>query len=252
MKLNLDLIESSIQSFLENIHIIPIENQNEVIAHQLVEAMQDALVINSNDTVTAPAVFIIAMNPSTFSVWQSQLATLDTLASFLVEAASKSGINFASQPILRLEEDASLAAGETLIRCPHIQENLGNTTVLSTTPVKQDQENVDPHPKNAFLLTNDEQVFHLDQAVLNIGRKLENHLAIDDPRISRKHAQLRAIRGHYVLFDLNSTGGTFLNGQRITQVTLKPGDVISLAGISLIYNEDSPDNVERTDEYNER
>jgi pSer/pThr/pTyr-binding forkhead associated (FHA) protein len=69
---------------------------------------------------------------------------------------------------------------------------------------------------------------------------LDNHLILDDPRVSRAHAQLRAVQGHYVLFDLNATGGTYVNGQRITQYTLKPGDVISLAGVPIIYGEDNP------------
>lgn len=75
---------------------------------------------------------------------------------------------------------------------------------------------------------------------MNVGRRLENHLVIDDPRISRNHAQLRAINGRYVLFDLNSTGGSFVNGQRTSQTVLYPGDVISLAGVALIFGQDTP------------
>jgi pSer/pThr/pTyr-binding forkhead associated (FHA) protein len=62
-----------------------------------------------------------------------------------------------------------------------------------------------------------------------------------DPRVSRAHAQIRAIRGQYVLFDLNSTGGTMVNGRRVHQCALKPGDVISLSGVPLIYGEEIPD-----------
>jgi pSer/pThr/pTyr-binding forkhead associated (FHA) protein len=43
-----------------------------------------------------------------------------------------------------------------------------------------------------------------------------------------------------VLFDLNSTGGTFVNGQRTSQTVLYPGDVISLAGVALIFGQDNP------------
>jgi pSer/pThr/pTyr-binding forkhead associated (FHA) protein len=69
---------------------------------------------------------------------------------------------------------------------------------------------------------------------------LENQLVIDDPRVSRNHAQLRAIKGRFALFDLNSTGGTFVNGQRTSQTVLYPGDVISLAGVALIFGQDNP------------
>ena len=80
----------------------------------------------------------------------------------------------------------------------------------------------------------------LTEPVVNIGRRLENQLVIDDPRVSRNHAQLRAIKGRFVLFDLNATGGTFVNGQRTSQTVLYPGDVISLAGVALIFGQDNP------------
>jgi pSer/pThr/pTyr-binding forkhead associated (FHA) protein len=84
------------------------------------------------------------------------------------------------------------------------------------------------------------RVYQLKQSVINIGRRLGNHLVIDDPRVSRSHAQLRAINGRFVLFDLDSTGGTFINGQRRHQSILHPGDVISLSGVPLIFGQDNP------------
>jgi len=63
---------------------------------------------------------------------------------------------------------------------------------------------------------------------------------LDDPRISRTHLQIRAIRGHYTVFDLNSTGGTLVNGNPVREHTLVAGDVITIGGISLIYGEDAP------------
>jgi pSer/pThr/pTyr-binding forkhead associated (FHA) protein len=95
-------------------------------------------------------------------------------------------------------------------------------------------------PENAFLIVEGVKVHPLNESVVNIGRRLENQLVIDDPRVSRNHAQLRAIKGRFVLFDLNSTGGTFVNGQRTSQTVLYPGDVISLAGVALIFGQDNP------------
>jgi pSer/pThr/pTyr-binding forkhead associated (FHA) protein len=77
--------------------------------------------------------------------------------------------------------------------------------------------------------------------IINIGRRPENHLMIDDPRVSRFHAQIRASKGSFILFDLNSTGGTSVNSQPVTQRMLSPGDVISLAGVPLIYSQDTPE-----------
>ena len=95
-------------------------------------------------------------------------------------------------------------------------------------------------PNNAFLIIGGTQIFPLDRSVINIGRRLDNHIVIDDPRVSRAHAQLRIVRERFVLFDLNSSGGTFVNGQRAEQSVLYPGDVISLAGVTLIFGQDLP------------
>lgn len=94
-------------------------------------------------------------------------------------------------------------------------------------------------PPNAFLIVNS-QVFPLDQEVINIGRSLENHLVIDDPSVSRAHAQLIAIKGRFMLFDQNSTGGTYVNGNRTSRSVLNSGDILSLAAVSMLYVEDSP------------
>jgi pSer/pThr/pTyr-binding forkhead associated (FHA) protein len=68
-----------------------------------------------------------------------------------------------------------------------------------------------------------------------MGRRLNNHLVIDDLRVSRLHAQIRVIQNQYYLFDLNSTGGTFVNDERISRALLYPGDKISLAGYEFTF-----------------
>ena len=61
---------------------------------------------------------------------------------------------------------------------------------------------------------------------------------LDDPRVSRHHCQLRYRFGSYVLYDLGSRAGTYVNNQRISEVVLQPGDVIALAGVRLVYTVD--------------
>ena len=101
-------------------------------------------------------------------------------------------------------------------------------------------DDVSTIPEDAFVIIDGIRVIPLNQVIVNIGRRIENTLVVDDPRVSRTHAQLRAINGRYIIFDLNSTGGTFVNGKRINQSVLYPGDVISLAGAELIYGQKNP------------
>ena len=88
---------------------------------------------------------------------------------------------------------------------------------------------------NAFKLTirqgpKPNQVFDLDKDVLSLGREVGNELVIEDPQISRRHARLTRQGNSYLLEDLGSTNGTFVNGSRVTTpVLLANGDLIGLA-----------------------
>jgi len=59
-----------------------------------------------------------------------------------------------------------------------------------------------------YLVTPDNKVFNLAKPVVNIGRREDNELVIDNLRISRVHAQIRQIDSRHVIFDLDSTLGT--------------------------------------------
>jgi pSer/pThr/pTyr-binding forkhead associated (FHA) protein len=123
------------------------------------------------------------------------------------------------------------------VRAQDSLSDLSPTTGLSLLP-----ENLSLlTPKDAFLIVDGVRIFPLESAMINIGRREDNQLVIDDPRVSRLHAQLRLVRGQFVIFDLDSTGGTFVNGQRIRQQALRAGDVISLAGVPLVFGQETPD-----------
>ena len=81
------------------------------------------------------------------------------------------------------------------------------------------------------------QVFELDEDVINLGRDITNHIVINDREVSRHH--LRLMRGNdgYTIEDLGSTNGTFVNGKRVT---------VFIDGKKVVdYTE--PDNPERPD-----
>ena len=93
-------------------------------------------------------------------------------------------------------------------------------------------------PLQAYLIIERSgKIYPLEQPIFNIGRSMENDLVFDDPSVSRHHAQLRALHGHYEVFDLSSRAGTFVNGERIQQAVLYPGDVICVAAICCTYQE---------------
>jgi hypothetical protein len=70
-----------------------------------------------------------------------------------------------------------------------------------------------------------------------IGREPINDIMFQELEISRRHASISFVEGRYMVEDLNSTNGTFVNGRRIsTPVVLNTGDVLDLGDtVSLAY-----------------
>ena len=83
------------------------------------------------------------------------------------------------------------------------------------------------------------KVFSLEKTEIFIGREVGSDVFVNDEEVSRRHARLTSQFGDYVLEDLGSTNGTFVNGQRATgQRILKPGDTILLGEkVSLTFEE---------------
>jgi hypothetical protein len=73
------------------------------------------------------------------------------------------------------------------------------------------------------------QQFTFIQDIVALGRRDDNDVVIDSPQISRRHASLSWEEDTFVLRDLGSANGTFLNAVRVTEPhALREGDVIGL------------------------
>lgn len=73
-------------------------------------------------------------------------------------------------------------------------------------------------------------------ATVNLGRSRDNDLVLESARVSRFHARLVRAEAGFVLEDLNSRNGTWLNGERITMATLlRDGDDVRIGDVSAVY-----------------
>ena len=108
----------------------------------------------------------------------------------------------------------------------------------------KDQEQAEVKSESACLFI-DQQFFPLNQEVTNIGRNIGNDLVIPDPHISREHAQILHIDDQYILHDLNSTGGSYVNKNKIKRCVLSNGDTISLASVEMVFLYVSPGIVDK-------
>lgn len=70
-----------------------------------------------------------------------------------------------------------------------------------------------------------------EQQPITLGRSAQSTFAFEDMQLSRAHCQLEARGGQCRIVDLRSRNGTFVNGQQIGAVLLRPGDRIQIGGI---------------------
>jgi hypothetical protein len=75
----------------------------------------------------------------------------------------------------------------------------------------------------------------LGRDIVMIGRAPSNHIVIDHPTVSAQHAVLLRVRDSYWLKDLNSTNGTQINGNFVTDAELKEGDTIRFGSVIAVF-----------------
>jgi len=109
-------------------------------------------------------------------------------------------------------------------------------SMLSHDDELQDQNSVIfhyGHPELILRLAQGEQVYTIGTE-LTIGRA--GQLAVPDARVSRQHARVRRLEGRFLLEDLGSSNGTFLNEKRIAEpVSLRDGDTIRVGSCNIAF-----------------
>lgn len=80
--------------------------------------------------------------------------------------------------------------------------------------------------------------FDLAQDRIMVGRRSDSDLSLDDDSVSSSHAELRREDGLWKLFDLQSSNGTFVNGDKIRVHTFKNDDKVKIGNSSFVFLSD--------------
>ncbi len=121
------------------------------------------------------------------------------------------------------------------------------TDKKSSPPKKANQTEVLTSPsqkplvlkKARFVVTkgrDEGKEMELQNPLVTIGTLPENSLVLTDPTVSRKHASVEETSGGYILRDLGSTNGTFLDGVRVREGYLSPGSLIRLGQTEMTFS----------------
>jgi FhaA, N-terminal domain/FHA domain len=215
------------------------------IARKLAREMEEHKSFSVSRTY-APNEYRVFLSPRDRERFAGYEAALTAeLAGYLLEHARRERLTLLSRPVIEFETDDRLGLGEFGIQTRVAQPEdepveaapearSGRTIVYGNAESGSEPlgDEVPARPRaraeTALLLIDGRRVVvGPDGATLGRGR--QSDVVLNDPNVSRQHAEIRPRGGSWVLTDLGSTNGSHLNGRRIDQAeVLRPGDEIEL------------------------
>jgi hypothetical protein len=225
-------LTDSLQKTFKTIQVINIPIAS--VAKQFALEVTGTARLDSKGRPYAPDQYTLSIHPDSLQGVNTWSEEMQARLAFDVENAVRGAhFQFALKPHITLATDPTLGSQDVRVIAWHSTNPLG-----MQDSIEIQEGDTDLPPRGAFLIVNGKRHFQMGSPRVTIGRRLDNDLVLDDPHVSRVHVHLVARHGHYLLEDLDSTAGTRVNGRRVMEHYLKPGDIITIATSELIYGED--------------
>lgn len=237
MKLDEQKIARKLASWLER-SVLPLLREGSLtadnVANEMVRELSALSRVDREQNVIAPDQFTLTIHPHSALVLRGHMPEIHaSLSKSLEHQLRDLGFTLRRRVHVTLATDPTVSGGEAMVIAWHSADPLKITKEL--TPVEDEPGR--EAPGGAFLMVDGRSHYELVKSETTIGRLLENDVVLDDPHISRRHARIVLEAPSYVIYDRNSTAGTFVNGTRVSGHRLRPGDVITIAGIDIVYGE---------------
>jgi hypothetical protein len=232
------LAEHLIEGSFGRIFRIPLSSGD--LARLLARSMEDEQRARPDGQALFPNRYWIHLNPSDYDDFGDELQQMrEELALFVHRIAEESGGWIDGPAVVTLHATDSVSGGQIVVRAGYA----GNADPPVETREFEVLSTSEEDPK-FWALKSQSRTFRLGEPVIRLGRALSNDVILDDPQVSRRHAQLRWRSGSYHVSDVGSTYGVKVNGQPLEQgqeFRVESGDRIALAGVELVVFRYTPD-----------
>jgi hypothetical protein len=185
-----------------------------------------------------PNHFTIAVSPEDYAeVADGRGAELELqVADYVALLAERRGLHISETPTVTFTvDDGELPRRAHIVAERRAEQPDVHTEVFTLDPGDAVREAI--LAADAFLIVQGRQHIALDRPVTRIGRRMDNDIVLDLPSISRQHAQIRWRQRYFALYDVSRHGQTAVNGVPVREHILRPGDVIALSDVMLVYGE---------------
>jgi hypothetical protein len=247
-------IEQKIEALFEGVfgrafrtNVQPVE-----LARKLAKEMDD------HKTVSVSRVYV----PNEYTVYLSdpdreqfagyEDSLLAELEEYLSEHAKRESYALLSPPRVLLETDDDLSIGEFGIATRMVQPKRGRRAAeepegepesgatMIYKPVQQPTEAASAAElgveREVAVLSWDGQQRRVDKRRVTLGRSRDCDIQVEDPNVSRRHAELRQEGAAYWIVDLDSTNGIEVNGRRVKRAKLDSGDTFTVGSTDVTFS----------------
>ena len=243
-------IEHKIETLFEGVfgrafrtHVQPVE-----LARKLIKEMDDHKNV-SVSKIYVPneyEVYLSEADRQQFADYEESL--VDELRDYLVEHAKREGYVLLSQPKVLIKTDADLALGEFGIATRMAQKpeaagptpEPGATMIYKPVQPSAEGDSAADHAvgREVIELELEGKRVPVDKRKVVLGRSREADVQVNDPNVSRRHAEIRQEGATYWMVDLDSTNGIEVKGKRQKRVKLENGTRVTLGSTELVFHRD--------------
>jgi hypothetical protein len=185
--------------------------------------------------------------PSDYVVWLSpgdrkalapiEAGLVEELGAYLLEHARAEHLALVSAPRIELRTDRRLALGDFGIeaKLAPVAARARATPAVAPDPAADPSPSGGAHPRAAYVSVGGQRT-PIGPRGLTIGRSADVDLVLSSTDVSRRHAEIVAEDGHWIVVDLGSTNGVRVNARPIGVPTqLSDGDVIEIGPHELTF-----------------